>query len=233
MSITYSRRDLLRQMSAFSAVLLSKTHATPEHASSNLPSEIRITPISKYSFRLSVVPLRDGSPVPIPFDGSLLQESWGTPAAVWRGEIPAKKVVCGDLQVEISNPPLRVRVVNAKNAAIQELTLADDGSLGFVTGDGPLLGLGEGGPQFDRRGSTDAMISGQGGYHLHTHGGRVPIPWLIGTSGWAIYIHQPFGTFDLSGAQGKFRPKEPGVPLDIFVIGTGDPAAILAEYARL
>jgi len=233
MSTAYSRRELLKRVSAFSAVLLSKTPTDASSEDINSLPEIRITPISWHTFRLSVVPLQRGAPVSIPFDGSLLRESWGKPAAVWRGQFVEKKTACGDLYVEVSNPPLRVQVLKANDEVVQELTLADDGSLAFLTGDDPLLGLGEGGPQFDRRGSIDTMISGQGGYHLHTHGGRVPIPWIIGTGGWAMYIHQPFGTFDFTGAQSKFRPKEPGLPLDIFFIGANDPATILSEYAHL
>ena len=52
----------------------------------------------------------------------------------------------------------------------------ETGAFTFHLGDGPVLGLGEGGPQFDRRGSADRMRSGQGGYRLRTHGGRVPSP---------------------------------------------------------
>ena len=77
------------------------------------------------------------------------------------------------------------------------------------------------------------MVSGQGGYKLHTYGGRVPIPWIIGTDGWAMYIHQPFGTFDFTGEQGKFQPKDATLPLDLFFIASREPATILAEYARL
>ena len=47
------------------------------------------------------------------------------------------------------------------------------------------------------------MRNGQGGYQLRTHGGRVPIQWLIGTAGWALFIHQPFGTFDLKARPGR------------------------------
>jgi alpha-glucosidase/alpha-D-xyloside xylohydrolase len=63
----------------------------------------------------------------------------------------------------------------------------------------------------------------------------VPIPWIIGTSGWAIFFHQPFGTFDLSGEAGKFRPvnRDAALPLDLFFIGSSEPAVILSEYARL
>ena len=78
------------------------------------------------------------------------------------------------------------------------------------------------------------MVSGQGGYRLATHGGRVPIPWLIGTAGWAMFIHQPFGTFDFSGPQSRFVPgPEAKWPLDLFFVSSRDPATIMAEYSRL
>src|SRR6185369_5271690 len=54
--------------------------------------------------------------------------------------------------------------------------------MSFLLSTGPMLGLGEGGPQFDKKGTADAMINGQGGYRLATHGTRAPIQWLIGTS---------------------------------------------------
>src|SRR5262249_22699512 len=92
--------------------------------------------------------------------------------------------------------------------------------------------LGEGGPQFDRKGSIDAMRSGQGGYQLRTHGGRVPIQWLVGTEGWAMFIHQPLGSFDFTGSEGQFSAQEL-LPLDVFIVGDRDPATIMAEYARI
>jgi alpha-glucosidase/alpha-D-xyloside xylohydrolase len=77
------------------------------------------------------------------------------------------------------------------------------------------------------------MISGQGGYRLRTHGGRVPIPWIISTEGWAMFFHQPFGTFDFIGPQSKFHPSSPVAALDIFFAYSLDPAIIMAEYARI
>ena len=50
------------------------------------------------------------------------------------------------------------------------------------------------------------MRNGQGGYRLATHGTRAPVQWLIGTDGWAMFIHQPYGAFDFTGATGKFTP---------------------------
>ena len=79
------------------------------------------------------------------------------------------------------------------------------------------------------------MKNGQGGYKLETHGARVGIPWIIATAGWAIFFHQPFGTFDFTGSQSKFAPASENkpFPLDIFFVASRDPATIMAEYARL
>ncbi|MGB7284678.1 MAG: TIM-barrel domain-containing protein [Candidatus Acidiferrum sp.] len=140
------------------------------------------------------------------------------------------------MSVRFVPDPLTFTITGVKGQTIQQLSLdKESGVVSFVTGDGPLLGLGEGGPQFDRRGSIDRMKNGQGGYQLATHGARVPIPWLIGTGGWAMFFHQPFGTFDFSGAQSKFQPPTPqsALPLDIFFVASRDPATIMAEYARL
>ena len=122
--------------------------------------------------------------------------------------------------------------------------------MSFLLGDGPLLGFGEGGAQFDRRGAIDDMRSGQGArstgprpFALETHGTRAPVQWLIGTSnGWAMFIHQPYGAFDLSGELGVFTPRPPSdaaqgkpaaVPLDVFLVSSRDPAIIMREYARI
>ena len=89
-------------------------------------------------------------------------------------------------------------------------------------GKGPLLGLGEGGPQFDRKGSVDRGRNGQGGYQLRTHGGRVPIQWLVGTDGWGMFIHQPLGAFDFTAPKGSSRPRPTRLPLDVFVVCVGE-----------
>ena len=228
---TFSRRELLKRMSTLPALALWQTRSGGKIRES--APVVQVTPVSRHAFRLTVLPIRNGKPVAVPFDGSLLQTSWGAPITRLQGKVASRKIVCGDLRIEVSVPPIRLSIANAKNDLIQQLKFSEDGGLSFSMGDSPLLGLGEGGPQFDRRGSIDKMISGQGGYRLHTHGGRVPIPWLIGTSGWAMYIHQPFGTFDFTGAEGKFQPKSAGLPLDMFFVGASDPRTILAEYARL
>ena len=145
-------------------------------------------------------------------------------------------VDCGDSRVTVSGSPPTIRIEAKDGRLVQRLRVdAQTGSLVFDLGEGPVLGLGEGGPQFDRRGSADRMRSGQGGYRLRTHGGRVPIPWLIGTSGWAMFIHRPYGSVDLTGGEGKYVPRDlpSSLPLDVFVVTSREPTRVMAEYARL
>ncbi|MGH9780899.1 MAG: TIM-barrel domain-containing protein, partial [Candidatus Acidiferrales bacterium] len=235
----YDRRQVLKGMSAAcAAFLLPERQAGAEDvlriAGQNV--EIQIGSVSKHTFRLSILPVNDGHVGTIPTDGSLVRESWAAPVAKMRGVSSARTVKCGDVNVRIASSPLSFTVESPSGEQIQKIQVdADTGNVSFVTGDSPILALGEGGPQFDRRGSMETMRSGQGGYKLATHGGRVPIPWLIGTSGWAMFIHQPFGTFDFTGPESKFQPKSPdtALPLDIFFVASREPATIMAEYARL
>ncbi len=225
-------------MSAASAAFLlpAQLNGTePSHIINGGDFEIQIASISAHTVRLSIVPISRGHAVAIPMNGSLVKASWGPPVRRLHGEVTAQTVTAGNLKIKISSDPVTFAITNLKDEPIQTLKWDQEtGALSFATDDSPLLGLGEGGPQFDRRGSSDPMRSGQGGYELRTHGGRVPIPWLIGTAGWTIYFHQPFGTFDLTGAEGKFLPAaDSGLPLDIFVTGAREPKILMAEYARL
>jgi alpha-glucosidase/alpha-D-xyloside xylohydrolase len=202
------------------------------------PVRITADAISARTIRISVLPLDRMATSAIRLDGSLVRGSWDK----FTGAGPT---------AAISRDPLAVSVTGVDGRVVQRLRLDEQtGAVTFPLGDAPVLAFGEGGPQFDRRGMTDTMRSGQGAYHLRTHGGRVPVPWLIGTSGWALFIHQPFGSFDLTGAngtEGRFTPgrptgpgggAEPGdaltaLPLDLFLVCSNDPREIMAEWARL
>ncbi|HMJ60489.1 MAG TPA: TIM-barrel domain-containing protein, partial [Bryobacteraceae bacterium] len=164
------------------------------------------------------------------------QADWGAPALRWRPVAGTRHVKCGNLMVDVSANPFAIRVAQKGGRVVQELKLdTATGKLTFELGDSPVLGLGQGGPQFDRRGSIDRMGNGQGAYRLATHGARVPVQFAIGTGGWAMYVHQPLGVFDLTGKEGIFQTPNPesALPLDLFVIGSGTPAAILSEYAKI
>jgi alpha-glucosidase (family GH31 glycosyl hydrolase) len=196
--------------------------------------EIRISSVSAHTFRLSIFSAKGGGAVRS--DGSLVQEVWDGPVTTLSGDFAERSVKAGDLSVKITRSPLEFTISGADGAAIQQLKVdRASGVVSFATGNSLLLGLGEGGPQFDRRGSVETMKRGQGGYKLQTNGGRVPIPWLIGTAGWAMFFHSPFGTFDFSGAESKFLPAGPDAayPLDIFFVASPEPATIMSEYARL
>jgi alpha-glucosidase (family GH31 glycosyl hydrolase) len=236
MNPQWNRRDILKGLLAASGgiVVSSKPGAAQDdtHAPEK-PIEIQVTSISVHTFRLSILPTNNGTVGQIPLDGSLVQESWGAPVAKLRAE-PANMIAAGNLQLKISFHPVRISVENERSQIIQQLAWdANTDLLTFLNGSSPLFGLGEGGPQFDRRGSTDSMRSGQGAYKLATHGGRVPIPWIVSTSGWAIFFHQPYGTFDFTGAQGKFQSASPGAALDLLFVASPDPATIMSEYARI
>lgn len=198
--------------------------------------ELTVTPVGPEIVRVSYAPLDGGEPRAIPPDGSLIPLDEGPVAIRSRAAGEPQAFACGASRVTVAADRLGVRVEAVDGRLVQELRVdADSGVLSFHLGDGPVLGLGEGGPQFDRRGSVDRMRSGQGGYRLRTHGGRVPIPWLIGAAGWALFVHRPYGSFDLAGPSGRFLPPDPAgaAPLDLFVVAAREPARVLAAYARL
>src|SRR5271170_2921309 len=228
----WNRREVLKGLAAASTMMV----AGPAKAGASAQTiEVQITSVSANTFRLSLVPVKAGKLAAIATDGSLVKEFWGEPEARLRSG-PAKKIAPGDAQLEISFEPITVRVTNAGGEAIQTFTWDEDSrALSFLTGSTPLYGLGEGGAQFDRRGSFERTRNGQSGYKLATHGARVLIPWIIGTSGWAVFFHQPHGTFDLSETEGKFQTgsADTGVAVDLFVVCSKDPSVIMAEYARL
>ena len=199
------------------------------------PVEIVITPVSAHTVRVTVVGVDHGRAAPVSGDGSLVRDSWGPPAARFTSLDRAAHVTAGPLTVTLTPDPLTIEVARGGRAAQRLVIDRDTGAFTFQTGDGPVYGMGEGGAQFDRRGHADPMVSGSDGYELRTHGSRVPIPWLIGTAGWAMYVHRPYGTFDLTSSDARFGPRDARgpLPLDVFVVASSEPRVVMAEYALL
>ncbi len=223
----FNRREFL----AAGAALAGRA-AEPPIRIAGREVEIQISQVGRNTVRLTAIPLKDDRGTPIPEDGSLVRTSWRAPVARLR-TARAHSVERGTLRVEFAPDPLSFTI---RGETLERLRVDPaTGAVLFPTGGSPLLGLGEGGPQFDRRGSRDSMRSGQGGFELRTHGARVPIPWLIGTEGWALFVHQPFGAFDFTGEESRFEPPTPAaaLPLDLFFVSSRDPAVIMSEYARL
>jgi alpha-glucosidase (family GH31 glycosyl hydrolase) len=234
-----TRRRLLKRVAAGSGALagcgLTFSQDTPIQIAGR-PVEIALTPVSPETIRITVAPIENGQAQPVPIDGALVKQNLGPLTTRLRTLASSRRVKCGELMVSLSANPLTIRVEGKAGRVVQRLTCdSATGNFSFQTGESPLLGLGQGGPQFDRRGKVDRMGSGQAGYQLATHGAKVPIQFLIGTSGWAIYIHQPLGAFDLTGKEGLFQAPNPqaSLPLDVFVIGAQEPTAILGEYAKI
>jgi alpha-glucosidase (family GH31 glycosyl hydrolase) len=236
MSSFWSRRDVLKGLMGASAVGMPwAKRIETNFAAAQSVIEVQVAPVSSHTFRLSILPVQNSGLGSIPVDGSLVRQSWGEPVAKLRNSSD-HAVTVANARLQISFDPLSIGITNPEGKPIQQLHWDEDsGALSFLTGDNPLFGLGQGGQQFDRRGSIDLMKNGQGGYKLATNGSRVPIPWLIGTQGWAAFFHQPYGTFDLRGPTGKFQPAimATKLPLDLFFTISQNPATILAEYASL
>ena len=208
-----SRRNALKQLAAagaaaaFSPVVI-RGQATPIRVA-GMPVEIAVASISPVTVRITVAAIVGTGGVPD--DGALVAAAEGKPLARRRTSEAFTPVRAGNLTVRYTADPPAIHVDTIKGQPVQRLVLsADEPGLSFLLPKGPLLGLGEGGPQFDRKGSVDRMRNGQGGYQLRTHGGRVPIQWLVGTDGWGMFVHHPLGAFDFSGAEGRLTPRGRG-----------------------
>jgi alpha-glucosidase (family GH31 glycosyl hydrolase) len=141
-----------------------------------------------------------------------------------------EKLSVGNLSITISPSPLKI-VVSRAGKTIQELTWTEPNVMSFQM-NGPVLGLGEGEKQFDRRGMLHPMDFR---WNSGMYGSTVSSPLAIGTEGWALFVHTPQVAFDLRGKTGNFfvQPKLPGNGLEFFVIAWQQPADVLAEYDRL
>ncbi len=201
------------------------------------PVELRVSAVSKHIVRLQINSLesRDSEP-PRKEDWALVQHDWPGEKYSFRSLSDRRVLKAGYRRVTVSADPSTVAVEDLAGRLFQQLRFdKDTGGFTFLLGGGPVFGLGEGGPQFDRRGSSYSMKSGQGVNDLLVNGARVPIPWLIGASGWAMFVHAPLGSFDLTGKDGRFVPWSSAspLPLDVFIVATCNPIEIMEDYARL
>lgn len=238
-----SRRKALTLLSAAGAgaVLAPQSTLAAEGEALKVagqPCEMQVTPVSPHTLRLSLLPvLENGKAQPLAQSMVLVSRNWPAPARRLRSKAASERIPWGDCHVLASGDPPRLTIEPADGGKIiQQIEISpESGSAKFLVNQEPVWGLGEGGRQFDRRGATYPMKHGERVPDLRTDGARVPIPWLVGSSGWGLFFHAPFGTFDLTGAKGIFQPRsgEPALPLDIFLVVAKRPELILREYASL
>ncbi|HXG08311.1 MAG TPA: TIM-barrel domain-containing protein [Gemmataceae bacterium] len=198
-------------------------------------TELSVSAVSDRTVQIILVPLDEhGKPRPAP-PSTVLIEQRPEVKLRCRELNGVEEVAIGKLRVQVRPQPLAVSVERPSGKVVQELILGTDGSVAFRT-PAPVLGLGEGGPQFDRRGEYYRLVNGQVPPLLATHGGTIRVPFLLGTDGWALFIHRPWGEFDLREGKGRFLPRKEAQgrePLEVYVIDVQEPADALAEYIRL
>ena len=238
MSRPITRREALKHLaSATTGVALSGSIIRGQAADIMIggkPVEIVVSSLSPATVRLNVLPIAGAAAVAVPDDGGLVQPDAATRVGAGRAADTFKAVRAGDLAVRFTAQPPTLHVETTAGVPVQRLTFDEQApDMTFLLPKGPLLGLGEGGPQFDRKGQVDRMRNGQGGYQLPRTAARAPIQWLVGTDGWGMFIHHPHGAFDFTGADGRFTPAAAGAPVDVFVVASRDPLVIMREYARI
>ena len=230
-----SRRQVLQQIGAAGAgALLAPIAVFGQRGDiviDGTPMRIAITELPPWGVRITMLP----ATLPImdvPNDGALVAAAQPHPMAspLWRSTTTRD-----GFKIWFTDGPPTLHV-SKSGKPVQTLTFdARDKTLRFALPKGPLLGFGQGGPQFDRKGATYTNRSGQGGYRLQTHGGRVPIQWLLSTEdGVGLFLHQPLGAFDLTGTDGVFTPATKGIaPFDIFIVASKQPQELMKAFATL
>ena len=199
--------------------------------------ELRIGEVSERTLRVEVLPLdEEGRPA----EGTpsiLLVPCPSTEKLRARALVEEKEVRLAQLRVTVRPRPLAISLKREDGKVVQELSLdpGPEGQVAFRV-PAPVLGLGEGAQQFDRRGALYPMEPSWGGWNRPVLGSVVPSPFLIGTDGWALLIARPDGEIDLREGRGRFLPRRKSrgkAPLELFLVDVEDPRAAPAEYIRL
>ena len=198
------------------------------------PVELRMAAVSNNMVHISVLQIgKDGFVYDIPKSSVVVAEDEADMFIKLR-EIPADKINVGQWHIQVQENPLRLRIEKASGRLIQKLTF-HPGQTTFLLDEGPVLGLGEGAKQFDRRNAYYPMRTGWGEWEIEIYGSCLPVPYLIGTSGWAMFINYPVGQFGLQGQVGRFVSNAENVltSTDIYIIDAEVPVVAMGEYARL
>ncbi len=200
-----------------------------------VPVELTIGQISERTLRLELSPL--GNPGPTEPSATVLVPFPTTERLRARELAGEKELRTGNFRVTIEPHPLAVMVCRTDGSLVEKLAFGSAGASNIITFqmNAPVFGLGEGGPQFDRRGALYPMRNGEGVPSLATDGARIPVPFIIGAEGWALFVSEPWGAFDLRGAPGEFHPRSGAPPgkVTLFVVDAREPADALSELARL
>jgi alpha-glucosidase/alpha-D-xyloside xylohydrolase len=213
-------------------------HAQTQLIIAGVPVHLRLAALNDTILRLTLLPARAGALTKeLNDDPALSLPNMGRELLSERSLESNMQLAWGSLRVRVSGSPLSVAIEDANGKTVQSFRIDDQGTVYFNASRGPVFGLGEGGPQFDRRGQQYSMRNGQFAPFLATIGARMPIPWLVSTDGWAIFFHRPFGIIDLKEPEYSFGQSPTAVadvvPLDIFLVISSQPAEIMKAYAQI
>src|SRR5678815_1479227 len=141
-------------------------------------SELVISEVSDRMARIELLPIGD-SARPNTTNRSTILVSFPTTERFRGRELSEEKEIrAGKLRIHVKAAPLTVSISQANGKAVQELVFAENTNTVKFHTDAPVLGLGEGANQFDRRGALYPMLNGQRAPFLATHGGTIPVPFL-------------------------------------------------------
>jgi alpha-glucosidase (family GH31 glycosyl hydrolase) len=198
-------------------------------------AELSINQVSERTFQIVFAQLEEstGEPRQAPPSSVVVEQQLNNKMRARKLE-PSQTFDVGKLRIVVAADPLKISVRRRSGETIQDLAFdSADGTMTFRA-QAPVLGMGEGAQQFDRRGARYTMRDGWGAWERPTHGSWVAVPFLVGTDGWAMLVHHPLGEFDLREANAKFTPwigQES--PLVAYVIAWDEPRDVMCEYARL
>ena len=251
-------------------VLIAGNSLAVSFPTRELPGILEIRQVGEAGIRITLKP--GGYREDLPYTPALADREY-PPPFIKLSEIQGViRKRAGKMHVEVHPDPLALVVKNSEGIIIQTITFHENGNLSFLLDEYPVLGLGEGGPrpergsdwrnlpiEFDRRGRFHRM---QPRWQSDAYGSRNPVPLLIGTRGWAIYVTVPWGQIDLTGEdRGIFIPIRPvdkdsmrqnrenqqqnlgkGIPpmdsfvpglYDLFVFDAHDPAAFMKDLSLI
>lgn len=191
----------------FLLVLLS-THTvhSQQITTNNQPAQLNIRAAGDNSIRITLKPT--SYTAEFPNTPALTDRQYAAPViSITNLTTPISKRI-GQLNVQINPNPLTITVTDAKDFLVQRITFEDSGKFSFLISDAPILGMGEGGPrpergvnwrslpvEYDRRGRYHNM---QPRWQADAYGSRNPVPLLIGTDGWALFVAAPWVQVDLT-----------------------------------
>jgi alpha-glucosidase/alpha-D-xyloside xylohydrolase len=228
-----TRRCVLGGLGAGLAQLLFQTQlkaASSWAVQTGKPGKLnlRLTAMTQRVLRISIAPAAAK-----PLSGELGVVESPRETALGEGSA-TDAVIWGEYRIRVEEEPLRITLTDATQRIRQQIQFAPDSTaVRFRLGSQPVFGLGEGLTGLDSRGTKDEMRNGQGSSDLRIAGSRVPIPWVVSPEGWGVFVGQPMGTFDLTGATGVVRSPVATSTRNVYVILGETPAELLRGYAEL